>query len=98
MNAIKKVRKHLQAHPDSENSRILGALVEALGEERSFPLADLYRLDFDAFELALALLEDWRLDRYYASRLKLFDVAQVGGRLIGEFDAKPAEAAPAASA
>jgi hypothetical protein len=76
MNAIKKVRKYILAHPQTEGARILGALAAALGEEQSFPLSDLYKLDFDSFELALALLEDWRLDRYYAARLKLFDVAQ----------------------
>jgi hypothetical protein len=32
-------------------------------------------MDYDAFEMALELLRDWRLDRYYAARLKLFDFA-----------------------
>jgi len=32
-------------------------------------------MDYDAFEMALDLLRDWRLDRYYAARLKLFDFA-----------------------
>jgi hypothetical protein len=88
MNAIKKVRKYIVTHPDSENSRILGALAAALGEEQSFPLADLYKLDFDTFELGLALLEDWRLDRYYAARLKLFDVAHVSAQQVEAAEAK----------
>lgn len=77
MNAIKKVRKYLVANPSSESARILRSLVSALGEDRPYPLGDLYKLDFESFELAIALLEDWRLDRYYASRLKLFDTAQM---------------------
>jgi hypothetical protein len=33
----------------------------------------LYELDLEAFELAIELMRDWRLDRYYAARLRLFD-------------------------
>jgi hypothetical protein len=77
MNAIKKVRKYLTANPNSDDSSILSRLVESLGEESPFLLSDLYRLDYEAFELAIALMQDWRLDRYYASRMKLFDAAQV---------------------
>lgn len=77
MNAIKKVRKYLIANPKTESSRILGDLVASLGEEKQYLLADLYKLDYETFELAIALLQDWRLDRYYASRLKLFDTAHL---------------------
>jgi hypothetical protein len=74
MNAIKEVRKYLEANAGAESSKILAALTAALAEESSFPLADLYRLDYEAFKLAIDLLKDWRLDRYYAARIKLFDV------------------------
>jgi hypothetical protein len=77
MNAIKKVRKYLIANPKSDDSQILSRLVAALGDDLPYTLSDLYKLEYDAFELAIALLEDWRLDRYYASRMKLFDAAQV---------------------
>jgi len=76
MNAIKKVRSYIEANPDSESSRALVQLIAALGDEKTYPLADLYRVDYGAFELALELMRDWRLDRYYASRIKLFDVVQ----------------------
>jgi hypothetical protein len=78
MKAIKRVRGHLIAHPNSESGKILRSLVTALGEDREFVLTDLYRLDFEDFELALALLGEWRLDRHYASRLALFDAATMG--------------------
>ena len=74
MHAIKAIRKRIEKDSDTESSRILMNLVKALGEEAEFPLRDLYRLDYESFEAALDLLRDWRLDRYYASRLKLFDV------------------------
>jgi hypothetical protein len=73
MNAIKAIRKHLEKNPDAPSSQALARLVAALAEEKSYPLDELYEMDYEAFEMALELLRDWRLDRYYASRLKLFD-------------------------
>ncbi len=74
MNAIKQIRKYLEKDPHSEAAKILGRLTSALAEEGAFSLADLYRLDYEAFNLAIDLLKDWRLDRYYAARIRLFDV------------------------
>jgi hypothetical protein len=74
MNAIKQIRKYLERDPTSDSARILGRLSAALAEESSFSLAELYRLDYEAFNLAIELLKDWRLDRYYAARIRLFDV------------------------
>jgi hypothetical protein len=75
MNAIKSIRKHLEKYPDAPSSKALARLVAALAEEKSYSLAELYAMDYKAFEMALELLRDWRLDRYYAARLKLFDFA-----------------------
>ncbi|MBK9246284.1 MAG: hypothetical protein IPM30_15855 [Burkholderiales bacterium] len=75
MNAIKAIRKHLEKNPDAPSSKALAHLVAALAEEKSYSLAELYAMDYDTFEMALELLRDWRLDRYYAARLKLFDFA-----------------------
>jgi ATP-dependent protease HslVU (ClpYQ) peptidase subunit len=74
VNAIKEIRKYLEKDSSSEAAKILARLAAALAEERAFPLDDLYRLDYDEFQLAIELLKDWRLDRYYAARIKLFDV------------------------
>lgn len=74
MNAIKQVRKYLLRYPGTVESAVLGRLTAAIAEETSFPLHDLYEIDGEAFELAMQLLQDWRLDRYYAARIKLFDV------------------------
>lgn len=91
MNAIKQVRKYLEQHPDRKSSFFLADLVEALAEEREIPLRDLYELDHEAFELAIELIKDWRLDRYYAARIKLFDVVLAGlpGRGKPRDDEKP---------
>jgi ATP-dependent protease HslVU (ClpYQ) peptidase subunit len=75
VNAIKEIRKYLEKNSSSESAKILARLAAALAEESSFPLADLYQLDYDEFQLAIELLKDWRLDRYYAARIRLFDVA-----------------------
>jgi hypothetical protein len=75
MNAIKAIRKHLEKNPDAPSSKALARLVAALAQEKSYSLAELYDMDYADFEMALELLRDWRLDRYYAARLKLYDFA-----------------------
>ena len=35
-------------------------------------LSGLYALDWESFELAIELMRDWRIDRYYADRTNLF--------------------------
>jgi hypothetical protein len=73
MNAIKKVRRYLVRNPEAPSSLVLRRLATALGEEREFAIFELYEMDLEAFDLAVELLQDWRLDRYYASRIRLFD-------------------------
>ena len=74
LNAIKEIRKYLEKEPASEAAKILARLTAALAQEQTFPLSELYRLDYDRFQLAIELMKDWRLDRYYAARIRLFDV------------------------
>lgn len=78
MNAIKKVRHYLLKNPKHPSAKALGRLVVTLGEEGALDLRELYGMELEAFELALELLHDWRLDRHYAARIKLFDVALAG--------------------
>lgn len=78
MHAIKQIRKYLEKNPTSESGRALTEFATALAEEREFSLADLYRLSYEEFELAIDLLKDWRFDRYYAAETKLFDVELKG--------------------
>jgi hypothetical protein len=74
LNAIRELRKHLQKDPSNPSAKVLARLAVALANEREFLLSDLYRLPFEEFELAMELMREWRLDRYYAARMRLFDV------------------------
>ena len=79
MRALKKARKQIENQPQAPASVALSSLVVALESETPFDLKSLYQLDFDDFELAMDLLKEWRLDRYYSSKVRLLDVSmQVG--------------------
>lgn len=95
MNAIKRVRRYMQAHPKADASRVLAHLAACLADERAFPLSELYGLDMEAFDLAIELMRDWRLDRYYAARLKLLDtiLVDVLPEIASEADSATAAAA-----
>lgn len=79
MHAIKKVRLFIEANPASAAAKALAQLTASLASERPYDLSQLYALNLETFDLAIELLRDWRLDRYYAARLRLLDtiVAQV---------------------
>lgn len=75
MNAIKKARKMIESAPDEPSSGALASLVLALESEGDFNLSSLYTTDLRTFELALDILREWRIDRYYLSKFKLLDIA-----------------------
>jgi len=51
-------------------------LILSLVEEVDFAVKDLYLLDSSDFQLAMDILQEWRLDRYYMGKAKTFDTAQ----------------------
>ena len=73
MLAIKKARKLIETNPGDPAAQIIAAMVLALESETSISVAQLYKLDDKRFELALEILNEWRLDRHYASKLRLLD-------------------------
>ena len=75
MHAIKEARHLIEKSPEEESSKILSNLVRALETEASFAISEIYKLDMDQFGLALSILKEWRLDRYYAGKARLFDAA-----------------------
>lgn len=75
MNALKAARQQIENDPRSDSSRVLTRLVLALQDKGSLELSALYELDHDTFKLALRVLDEWRVDRYYAKKLKLFDIS-----------------------
>ena len=62
------------ADPTSE-AATLARLVLALESEVEFDLASLYELDIKDFDVAMKILGEWRIDRYYAGKAKLFDLS-----------------------
>jgi hypothetical protein len=75
MNAIKEARKLIEREPTNPSAQTLSRLVLALESEADFPISDIYLLEYDYFQLALKILEGWRLDRYIAGKARLFDVS-----------------------
>lgn len=75
MNAIKKARRLISSAPYDEAAKTLGHLVRALESDESFDLGVLYALNYEHFDLAIEILKEWRLDRYYMGKAKLIDLA-----------------------
>lgn len=99
MRALKQARKLIEKKPESPAAKTLSSLVVALESEQPFALQDLYLLEYDDFELALEVLKEWRLDRYYSSKVRLLDLSVQVGEM--QPDDKPKSApttSPAAKA
>ncbi|MCE5180219.1 MAG: hypothetical protein LLG15_00305 [Betaproteobacteria bacterium] len=71
MNTLKKIEKRLLKNPDEPASLIFKELIRALHQGESFNLKAIYDLDYNDFELALAVLKDWRLDRFTKTKERL---------------------------
>jgi hypothetical protein len=76
MRAIKDARKFIQEHPSHASALLLSRLVLALESDTEFPIGELYKLGYDHFDLAIEILREWRLDRYYAGKGRLLDLSQ----------------------
>jgi len=90
MLAIKKARKLIQSNPSDPSAQFISSLVFALETEGQISVKSLYNLDFKSFELALDILSEWRLDRYYASKLLLLDASAQASELGRSVTPKPA--------
>lgn len=77
MRAIKEARKLIEKTPESDAAKILSQLVLALEAEGDFHIADIYQLNYHHFKLALEILQEWRIDRHFASKTKLFDASRL---------------------
>jgi len=73
MFAIHKLEQYLNTTASPAAARELTRLVKALDHEEEFHLSNLYEIDLEAFELAVEVLRDWRIDRYYAERIDYSD-------------------------
>ena len=84
MRVIKKARRLILNQPQSLAAQTLSKLILSLENETEFSISDLYRLDLKEFEMAISLLEEWRLDRYYEGNAKLFDLSVYYHQLVAD--------------
>jgi hypothetical protein len=75
MRSIKKVKKIIEADPKSVLAQTFSKLILSLETEQAFPMQSLYALNAHEFDLAIEVLKDWRLDRFYIGKAKVFDAS-----------------------
>jgi hypothetical protein len=75
MSALKQARKLIEKNPGSPETLALSKLVVSLETDQAISLKEIYDLEYNAFELAMDVIRDWRIDRYYASKVKLLDLS-----------------------
>lgn len=66
MYALQQLNNYLQQTASPDTRQHLGEFIDALKAEREFPLTRLFEVDYNAFEMAVEVLREWRIDRYYA--------------------------------
>lgn len=71
MNTLKKLEKRLINKPGSDENDFFRHLVEALCLKEKLDLAELYEMPYDDFKLAMAIMQDWRLDQYTKTKERL---------------------------
>ncbi|MDD5296329.1 MAG: hypothetical protein PHU46_05390 [Rhodocyclaceae bacterium] len=65
MYTFEKIRQQLTNDHEHPGSEVLSRLMDALEQEEDFPIHELYDLSYSRFQVALDLLREWRLVRYY---------------------------------
>ena len=75
MSALKQARKWIEKSPTSKEAQTLSKLVVSLETDQTMALKEIYELSYDSFQLAIEIMRDWRIDRYYASKVKLIDLS-----------------------
>jgi len=75
MRAIKQVKKLIENNPTSRSGQTFSKLILSLESEIEFLVKDLYQLDAQEFDLAMEVMKDWRIDRFYLGKAKAFDAA-----------------------
>jgi hypothetical protein len=75
MRAIKQVKKLIKENPQSVVGQTFSKLILSLESDVQFAVKDLYSLDIADFDLAIEVLKDWRIDRFYIGKAKAFDMA-----------------------
>jgi hypothetical protein len=84
MRSIKKVKKIIESDPQSVLAQTFAKLILSLETEQAFPMQTLYALNSNDFELAIEVLKDWRLDRFYIGKAKVFDASVHASALLDQ--------------
>lgn len=71
MNTLKKLEKRLIQEPENPDNGAFRNLVEALCLKEALDMGGLFDLPMEDFELAMAIMRDWRLDRYTKTKERL---------------------------
>jgi hypothetical protein len=74
MRVIQKIRQVIAQEPQHPTAQVFSRLISGLEDELDFPLNELYKLNTSDFQLAMEILQEWRLDRYYLGKSKTFDM------------------------
>jgi hypothetical protein len=67
-NAVKNIAKFIKRNPESEEATVLWELCRALESNSAFELHKLFSLDLKSFEMAMDVLDEWRIDRLISER------------------------------
>lgn len=73
MLSIKRARHLIEADPTSSDAKALAELVLALENGSTYRLEGLYELKLETFEIAVEMLSEWRLARYFGGKTKLLN-------------------------
>jgi hypothetical protein len=74
MRVIQKIRSVIEQDPQNQTAQLFAQLISSLEDEWDFPINELYKLNTSDFQLAMEILQEWRIDRYYMGKSKTFDV------------------------
>ena len=74
MRAIQKIETFVESSPESVDAQALVRLILSLQAEAELSSSDLYKLNAEHFDLAMELLRDWRIDRFYRGSAKAFNL------------------------
>lgn len=77
MNVLKQLEQRLISKPVDPDNAFFKSLIQALCHKESIDLASLYELPYDDFELAMAIMKRWRLDRYTKTKDRLRELVRL---------------------
>jgi hypothetical protein len=73
MHTVSQIESYLSRYAGSDSAQYLAEYCVALERNEYYPLDKLFAMDYEAFELALALMSEWRTDRFFAGDIGLLD-------------------------